>query len=89
MRHHLQSHQIGAALPQSRALAVVAGVAAADDQHILARRMDGPAVGKLAVQQALGHAGEVIDREVDAVGVPAGDIQVAGLLAPQQSTTAS
>ena len=60
-------------------MAVVAGVAAADDEDILARRAQSPAVGELAVQQALGHAGQVIHSEVDALGVPAGNIQVAGL----------
>ena len=45
--------------PQGGTLTVVAGVAAADDEDIPACRVDGPAVGKLAVQQASGHAGEV------------------------------
>ena len=78
--HHLQRHQVGAALPQGRALTVVAGVAAADDEDILTCGADGLAVGKAAVQQALGHAGEVVHREMDALGIPAGDVQVPGLL---------
>ena len=34
---------------------------------------------EVGVQQALGHAGEVVHRKVDALGVPAWDVQVAGL----------
>ena len=78
--HHFQCHKVGAALPQGCALAVVAGVAAADDQHVFALSFDGLAVGKLRVQQTLRHAGQVVHRKVHAVCVPAGHIQVAGFL---------
>ena len=77
--HHFQRHQVGAALPQSSALTVVAGVAAADDQHVFTGCIDGLAICKAGVQQALGHAGQVVHREVHALGVPAGHVQIAGL----------
>ena len=78
--HHFQCHEVGAALPQGGTLTVVAGVAAADDEDIPACRVDGPAVGKLAVQQTPGHAGEVVYREVNSLRVAARDVQIAGFL---------
>ena len=80
LRHAFQCYQIGAALPQGRALTVVAGVAAADDQNVLALGVNGFAIGKLAVQQAFRHAGQVVHGKVHAVCIAAGHIQVAGLL---------
>ena len=79
LRHHFQCHQVGAALPQGSALTVVASVAAANDQHVFTGCIDGPAVSKTRVQQALGHAGQVVHRKVYALGVPAGHVQVPGL----------
>ena len=70
LRHHFQGHQIGAALPQGGALAVVAGVAAADHQDVLAGGRDGLAVGEFRVQQAAGDAGQVVHREADTLRRP-------------------
>ena len=77
--HHLEGEQPGAALPQGGALAVVAGVAPADDQDVLPFRRDGR---RRAVQQAAGGPGEVIHREQHPLRVPPGDVEVPGLLCP-------
>ena len=67
-------------MANGRAHAVVAGVAAADDQHPLAGGRNRAAVRKAGIQQAAGHACQVIHRKVDALRITAGDIDVAGLL---------
>ena len=55
-RQDLELHQALAAVPQRRADAVGAGVAAADDDDVLALGRDVLAVGEVAVEQALGVA---------------------------------
>ena len=69
--------------------AVVAGVAAADDQHALARGGNRLAVRKVGIQQTAGHAGQVIHRKEDALRVAAGAWMSRACFAPQHSTTAS
>ena len=77
--HHFQLHDARAALTDGSAYAVVARVAAADDQHLFALGRDGLAVGEIRVQQALGHAGQVVHGEADSLGVPSGYADIPGL----------
>ena len=80
--HHLKGQQIGAALAQRGALAVVAGVAAADHQYVFARGGDGPAVGQVRIQQTAGDAGQIVHREKDPGGIAARNVEIPGLFGP-------
>ena len=61
-----------AAVAERRADAVGAGVAAADDDHVVALGREVMAVVEVVVEQALGVARQEIHREVDALQVAAG-----------------
>ena len=67
----LELHQAAAAVAHRRADAVGAGVAAADDDHVLALRREVTSVGVAAVQQALGVVVQELHREMDALEVAA------------------
>lgn len=56
---------------------VVAGVASADDDHVLALRVDVRAVLELSVEERLGVELQVLHREVDAVDFAVRDLEVA------------
>ena len=78
--HHFQLHHALATLADSRAHAVVTGVAAANDQHLFACGRNRLTIRKVGIQQTAGHAGQVIHGEVDALCIAAGGGDVTGLL---------
>ena len=75
----LELHQAAAAVAHRRADAVGAGVAAADDDHVLALGGDVLAVGMAAVEQALGVGVQELHGEVNALEIAALDGQIARL----------
>ena len=78
LRHDLELDDGLAAVAERSAYAVGAGVAAADDHDVLAFGGDGR-VGRLAVQEVLRVGVEELHRQVDALGVTAGEREVAAL----------
>ena len=67
-----------AALPVHRAEAVGAGVAPADDHHVLAPGVDEPVVGDVVTLAALVLQREELHREVDARELAAGNRKITG-----------
>ena len=79
LRHELEVGHRRAPVPQRRADAVRARVAAADDDDVLVLRVDVLAVGQVAVEQALGVGVEELHGEVHAAQLAVLHGQIAGL----------
>ena len=78
--HHFQLGHACAALADGGADTVVAGIAAADDQHLFVLGTHGLAIGKAGIQQAAGHAGQVIHGKVDPLCIAPRGVDVTRLL---------
>ena len=77
--HHLQLGHAGAAVADAGAHAVVAGVAAAHDDHVLTLGGGVGAVGQIGIQQGTGGLLQKVHREPHPVQLPAGNGQIPGL----------
>ena len=77
--HHLQlGHRCRAQADRS-SHTVVAGISAADDQHVLTFCRDKFSVFKIGIQKTLGGGFQEIHRKIDSLGIPSRRLDIPGI----------